>query len=528
MPNRARRLEDLTHSSFDVLIVGGGITGAGIARDAALRGLAVALIEKDDLASGTSSRSSRLVHGGIRYLEHGHLRLVFEACAERHLLLRIAPHLVRPLPFVWPVYASQRLPVWKLSAGLAMYDVLSLLRNVERHRRLAPRDVLAREPALAHDHLRGGVRYFDAATDDARLTLVNALDALALGAQVATHVAFTGTRATRDRDGLQTYTARDALSGSGLEIRARLLVNATGPWSDEVRRMAGAGGGQRVQGSKGTHVAVPRERVGNRDALTLLHPADGRVMFALPAGTHTILGTTDTFTSVVPDEVRASEAEVGYLLDAANRFFPEARLTRADVVAAWAGIRPLMPTTGSSVAASREHAIDRADHGVTITGGKLTTYRVMARQVMDVVEQALARRRTRSATATRPLPGGDVDVGSAVADATRVADAARATHLVHAYGAAWREVHAYCERDAAAGAAIVAGLPYRLGEMRWALERELAVTLGDLLIRRVHLAFETRDNGRAAARAVASFLGWGEAELARYDAEVERMFRVEP
>jgi glycerol-3-phosphate dehydrogenase len=526
MPNRAHRLEDLSARAYDVLIVGGGITGAGIARDAILRGLSVALIEKDDFASGTSSRSSRLIHGGVRYLEHGHLRLVFEASAERHLLLRIAPHLVRPLPFVWPVYRGQRLPVWKLSAGLTLYDALSLFRNVERHRRLSPHDVLAREPALAADDLRGGVRYFDAGTDDARLTLVNALDAIALGAAVVNHVAFTGTAPARD--GLHTFLASDTLTGTPLEIRARVLVNATGPWSDHVRRLAGGGDRHRIQGSKGTHISVPRERIGNRDALTLLHPADGRVMFALPAGTHTILGTTDTFTSVAPDEVRASEADVAYLVDAANLFFPDARLTRGDVVAAWAGIRPLTPTSTSSVAASREHAIDRADGTVTITGGKLTTYRVMAREVVDVVEQLLSRRRTPATTGARPLPGGTVDVATAVKEATRVADAARATHLVHTYGSAWRDVHAYGGRDDASRAPVVAGLPYRFGEMRWATDHELASTLGDLLIRRTHVAFETRDNGRAAARAVAAHLGWGDAEVARYDAEVARTFSVEP
>lgn len=526
MPNRARRLEDLAGRIFDVLVVGGGITGAGIARDAAFRGLSVALIEKGDFANGTSSRSSRLIHGGVRYLEHGHLRLVFEACAERHLLLRIAPHLVQPLPFTWPVYRGQRLPLWKLRAGLTLYDALSLFRNVERHRRLRPDDVLSREPAVAARNLRGAVRYFDAATDDARLTLANALDARALGACVANYVAFTGQGAPRD--GVDTFTATDTLAGTTVEIGARVLVNATGPWSDDVHRLAGGAGRQRVQGSKGSHISVPRDRVGNRDALTLLHPTDGRVMFALPAGTLTVIGTTDTFTSVTPDDVRATEADVAYLLDAANVFFPNARLTRADVVAAWAGIRPLMPTSGSSVAASREHAIERTGSTVTITGGKLTTYRVMASQVVDVVQRSLARRLTPTPTAARRLPGGDVDVAAALAEAMRVADAARAAHLVHTYGSSWRDVHARSERDASDRQPVVDGLPYRMGEMAWAVEHEMACTLGDLLIRRARVAFETRDNGRAAARKVAAFLGWGETEGARYDADVARMFSVDP
>ncbi|MEX2177277.1 MAG: glycerol-3-phosphate dehydrogenase/oxidase [Gemmatimonadaceae bacterium] len=530
MPSRVAQLEALSQRRFDVLVVGGGITGAGIARDAVLRGLGVALIDKGDFASGTSSRSSRLVHGGVRYLEHGHLHLVFEASAERRRLLRLAPHLVRPLAFTWPVYRGQRLSVWKLSAGLMLYDLLSLFRNVARYKRLRPRDVLAHEPRVQRADLRGGVRYFDAATDDSRLTLANALDAQALGAVVANYVAFV--RAEPAGGGGWIVRLRDELSGReiGGGTQARLLVNATGPWNDMMRGSDATAERTRVQGSKGTHVSVRRERVGNRDAITLLHPADGRVMFALPAGVHTIIGTTDTFTDVPPDDVRASRADVEYLLSAANLFFPDARLAAGDVIAAWAGIRPLMPTSGSSVAASREHAIVRDDQGtVTITGGKLTTYRVMARDAVDAAQEMLGMRTSRADTGTRPLPGADVDVALAVKEAMRATgDASLANRLVQGYGSAWRDVQAYCARDHAAGAAIVDGLPYRMGEMRWSLERELAFTLGDLLIRRTRIAFETPDNGRSAARAVAAFLGMTAADVERYDLDVARMFAIDP
>jgi glycerol-3-phosphate dehydrogenase len=525
MPMR-RDLALLSTQAFDVLVIGGGITGAGIARDAALRGLTVALVDKGDFASGTSSRSSRLVHGGVRYLEHGHLHLVFEASAERRRLLRLAPHLVRPLAFTWPVYAGQRLPVWKLAAGLTLYDALALFRNVERHRRLRPDGVLAWEPELATAGLRGGVRYFDAATDDARLTLANALDARAAGAVVMNHVAVTG--AADARDGLRVVRVEDALSGARGELQARVVVNAAGPWSDAVLARLGRPGNARVRGSKGSHIAVPRARVGNRDAVTLTHPGDGRVMFALPSGTHTIIGTTDHFTDESPDSVRAGGGEVRYLLDAANALFPDAALSPDDVVAAWSGIRPLVPTGQSSVAASREHALTRGDGVVGITGGKLTTFRVMASQATDAAEQMLGRRVTKSPTRDRALHGGTVDVGAAVKEAGRVTDTAVAAHLVHAYGSEWRDVHASCEEDEAARAAIVEGLPYRMGEMRWSVGHEAACTLGDLLIRRTHVAFETRDNGRGAARRVAAYLRWPAVELERYDAEVERIFTVTP
>jgi glycerol-3-phosphate dehydrogenase len=495
--DRASQLNELSTRVFDLLVVGGGITGAGITRDAALRGMSVALIDKGDFGSGTSSRSSRLVHGGVRYLEHGHLHLVFEASAERRRLLRLAPHLVRPLPFIWPVYSGQRLPLWKIAAGLTLYDVLSLFRNVERHRRLDDTEVLGHEPRLRAEGLSGGVRYFDAATDDARLTLANVLDATELGAIAVNHVAFRSGGPTAG--GVHLARVEDALTGTRFDIRARVLVNAAGPWSDAVTEAAGGGAASRVRGSKGVHISVRRERIGNRDAITMIHPVDGRVLFALPAGTTTIVGTTDTFTEASPDEVRASEADVAYLLDAANGFFPEAHLSRDDVIAAWAGIRPLVPTTRSSVAASREHAVTRVGSSVAITGGKLTTYRVMAEEVVDAAREILRMPRRRATTGSRPFP----DRMSAVADA---------------------------------GREVEVGLPYRLHDLRVGVERELACTLGDLLIRRTHVAHETRDNGRATARRVADFvaplLGWDapakEREIARYDAEVDRIFGVEP
>jgi glycerol-3-phosphate dehydrogenase len=489
MLSRAALLAELASRTFDLLVIGGGITGAGIARDAALRGLTVALVDKNDFASGTSSRSSRLIHGGVRYLEHGHLRLVFEASAERRRLLATAPHLVQPLSFVWPVYRGQRLSLWRLRAGLAMYDMLSVFRNVGRHRRLAAAEVLDAEPSLRRDGLVGGVRYFDASTDDSRLTLANVLDARVNGAVTVNHVAFVGVG--ESQGGVRVARLEDALTGDRFEAHALAFVNATGPWSAAVQQMELGGSINNVQGSKGAHIAVPRARVGNAHAITMIHPADGRVMFTLPAGAHTIVGTTDTFTDVSPDEVRASEADVRYLLQAVNALFPEAHLAREDVVAAWAGVRPLLPSKGSSVSATREHLIRRVgERSLAVTGGKLTTYRVMASQVVDAAQDVLRRPRRRSETGVRLLPDlSAVDAG---------------------------------------GQEIVAGLPYRHGFMKHAVERELAVTLGDLLIRRTHIAFETRDNGRAAARKVATDLGWPAKEIDRYDAEVSRIFRVDP
>ena len=535
---RRQQVASLAHDAFDLLVIGGGITGCGIARDAALRGLRVALVEKDDFASGTSSRSSRLVHGGLRYLEHGHLHLVFEASGERRRLLRLAPHLVRPLEFLWPVYAGARVPQWKLSAGLTLYDALALFRNVGSHRRLSMRQIAAREPELRREGLVGGARYFDAATDDARLTLANAIGAREAGAVVVNHARVTELLTGGDaRRGARIH---DILSDAPIDVRAQVVVNATGPWSNELQSLGDTATNRtKVRGSKGVHIAVAQERIGNHGALTLLSPNDGRVMFILPSGRLTIVGTTDTFTDAHPDEVRASERDVNYLLDAANAFFPGAGLVRGDVVSAWAGIRPLVASgaeNSSPTNASREHAIsDGANGVVSITGGKLTTYRIMAAEVVDVVAERLGQRGARQPTRDAPLPGGDLAfIDQAIAAAERAtADSELANHLVHSYGSRWSTVAD--EIATGTGGERLAGLPYTIGEMRYCVRHEMAFTVADLLLRRTHLAFETRDHGIGSAdrvaRGVADLLGWNDRDIGAaveaYGRDVHRVFDIE-
>ena len=538
LAQRARMLDRLGTHRFDVLVVGGGITGVGVARDAALRGLDVALVERDDFASGTSSRSSRLVHGGLRYLEHGHLHLVFESSLERRRLLDLAPHLVRPLEFTWPVFEGSRVPRWKLGAGLFLYDLLALFRNVAPHRRLDPDEVIAHEPKLLVDGLTGGASYYDAATDDARLTLATALGAREAGATVANHAGVRRLTALRGRtDGA---VVADAITGAETSVRARVVVNAAGPWSDEIRRLDEPGVPPTLHGTKGVHITVPRGRVGNRAALTLLSPVDGRVMFILPGETHTIVGTTDTETTATPDDVRASRADVTYLLDAANHFFPAARLTADDVVCAWAGIRPLIAGRfGQDPAgASREHEISVSERGViSVSGGKLTTYRAMSAEVVDVVERELGRSDTPSATAKVPVPGGDFDsLEQEIERALRATgNSSRAEHLVHAYGSRWGAVWALAKADPSLAAPLAGDLPYIGAELAYGIDDELALTLTDLLVRRTKVAFETRDHGRAiapfAARIAAARLGWDDARqrsaIAAYHREEERLFGID-
>ncbi len=492
----------LSGEVFDLLVIGGGITGCGVARDAAMRGLRVALVERDDFASGTSGRSSRLVHGGIRYLENAQFHLVHESIRERETLLRIAPHLVKPLGFTWPIYRGARVGKIRLGAGLFVYDLMAAGRS-RRHSALSAPATLEREPGLRSAELNGGAVYYDAATDDTRLTLANALAARHHGAVVVNHARV----ASLHRDGERGMRATIDHDAGRIEVRARVVVNATGIWENNFSSDERA---KRLRGSKGVHIAVPRERVGNREALTLISPIDGRVMFCLPASGHAIIGTTDTWTTESPEEVRAGEADVDYLIRSVNDYFPRAELTPHDVVSAWAGIRPLASGGAARPGRiSREHSIVTDDSGViNVTGGKLTTYRSMAAEIADAVQRALGRRPDRAPTGSVPLPGGE-----------REAAVAR-----------------LIEDDASLATPLHQGLPYTGGDLVYAVKNEMATTLADLLIRRTHLAFETRDHGRGvsarAAGIVAPLLGWSEdvksAQLRAYVHDVERMFTISP
>jgi glycerol-3-phosphate dehydrogenase len=549
---RQAALDALAAEPFDMLVVGGGITGAGVAREAALAGFRTALVERDDFASGTSSRSSRLVHGGVRYLEHGHIGLVFESSRERRLLLELAPHLVRPLAFTWPVYRGARVPLWKVRAGLTLYDALSLFRNA-RHHALNRGGVLAAEPALSPDGMVGGARYWDAATDDSRLTLASALAAREAGATVANHLSVvSGIHASGTTSRLTGVVVEDTLTGATFSMQARVVINATGPWSDATAALTGSpqGSPQGTQlfGSAGTHIAVPRNRVGNNDAVTIVSPLDGRVMFVLPAGVHTIIGTTERPAHAGPDDIRSTRADVTYLLQSVNRCFPFAQLTMDDVVSSWCGIRPLAAVRAgehSANAASREHAIThRADGLVSITGGKLTTYRAMATDVLAHARNELPKSGSTPTpthdawpSESTPLPGGDIVSREAtMAEArTTARDAAVGERLALAYGSRWRNVWSYVQRDASLGHRLSDDLPYLLAEVAHAVERELAASLSDVLVRRTHVAFETRDSGRAAARRIApmmaALLQWSPTVMAQrvdaYDRDVARLFTID-
>ncbi|NOY27059.1 MAG: glycerol-3-phosphate dehydrogenase [Oligoflexia bacterium] len=543
------RLEAGAETPFDLLVVGGGITGAGAARDAARRGLRVALVEQKDLASGTSSRSSKLVHGGLRYLEQGEFSLVFESVTERRVLMEIAPHLVNPLGFIFPVYKNSRRGVFTVNVGMWLYDGLSLFRSPKRHRNLSRKDIAAEEPLLGQQDLKGAPLYYDCATDDARLTLENALDAAAQGAVVATYTRVVGFM--RDEGGrIIGARVREQLSGKELDVRAHAIINATGPWSDRTRALSMDGGAARLRPTKGVHIVVDAERLAVNNAVVTFHPKDGRVLFAIPWGDRTYVGTTDTDYAEDPAEVAATCEDVAYLLAAVNSYFPSARLTPHDVISTWAGVRPLIQDVAEGESSvSREHDIRiDADGLITIAGGKLTTYRKMAEEVVDKaigllmltgqVHDDLRQARTDK----EPLPGavGWPENDDHAAVARRVLEVgggrlseATARLLADSYGMRGLDVASLAADDQALVAPLVAGRPEILAQVDFAVHQELAATVCDIMIRRTQLFFRDVDQGLSACAAVAArmahLLGWDEERTTQeelsYQAEVARSRR---
>ena len=533
---RAASLAALSDGQFDLAIVGGGITGAGIARDASLRGLKVALVEKLDFGAGTSSKSSKMVHGGLRYLENGELGLVFESVNERNFLMTKARHLVRPLPFMVASYKGDRRMLMTIDFGVWLYEALCLFRTPTNklHETFGPRRAAELEPGLKRDGLRGAVIYSDAQTDDARLTLENVLDARANGAVVLNH-ARAGALLRGEGDRVTGVTIHDVLGGGSVDVRARVVVNATGPWSDEVRALAGAPA--TLKPARGSHIVVDAKRLPVSHALMMFAPRDARVVFCIPWGPQrTVIGTTDTFYEGSLDDVHADRDDVQYLLDTANKYFPDAKLLLDDVLATWSGLRPLIKPSKDVNASkvSREHMVESQPGFMTIAGGKLTTYRRMAEDLVDLaLEQQLGGMRPH-ATAKRPLPGGDglktEDELAARRAALEGFGADVAEALVLSYGSRGASVAARIAGDATAGERLDAELPFLNAQVDEAVENELAATLDDVLSRRVPILLRGRDQGLAAADAVsrrmAARLGWDEArrakELEQYKVVVDR------
>ena len=533
--DRGAMLTRLAAERFDVLVIGGGITGAGAALDAASRGLRVALVESRDLASGTSSRSSKLIHGGLRYLEQFDFKLVYEALRERDLLVsKLAPHLVKPISFMYPLYKKVVERPY-VGAGLVLYDSMEGTRRpVPRHKHLTARGALKRAPALSPERLAGAMLYYDAQVDDARHTLTVARTAAAHSAVVATRVSATGLLRSADGARVTGARVRDEETGREVEVRAEVVVICAGVWTDLVHELGGVKAGYKVRMSKGVHIVLPRAAV---DASTgMIVRTDKSVLFFIPWGDHWIVGTTDTDWSGERAEPAPSEEDVEYILTAANRVLARP-LTRADVIGVYAGLRPLIdPSEGNgakpTTKLSREHVVDVPVPGLaSIAGGKFTTYRLMARDVVDAAVAdfgRLGREVPGSVTDQVPLLGAD-GLAAVQAAALRLAEdygVPRATveHLLGRYGTLAEEVLSLVRADVALGRPLAEGHPYLRAEAAYAVTHEDALHVEDVLMRRTRLFIEAADGGAGAAADVAAImgrlLGWSRrrraAETRRY------------
>jgi glycerol-3-phosphate dehydrogenase len=520
LDRRAADLARLADERWDVLVVGGGVTGCGAALDAASRGLRVALVERDDIAAGTSSRSSRLIHGGLRYLEQFRVTLVHEALTERGRLLRNAPHLVRLEPLLFPLYGNVlSRPFY--GTGLWMYDLLGAMRDGGRHRYLSPEAALEHTPALRRMGLRGAFVFHDGVEDDARLALAVARTAETRGAIVATRVRAHGALLAGRRIG--GAHVRDELSGAEFDIRARTVVDATGVWAGRAdgafpALRAGGQGAPAIRPSRGSHIIVRRDRIASSSGLTIRVP--GKVVFLVPWPDHWIIGTTDLPFDGAPDDVVPTRDEVAELLGTVNRTL-DVDLTRDDLVGAYAGLRPLVAddgADGSTVQASREHRVTIEANGLArIGGGKYTTYRVMARDVvdaaLDVTHDPRTRRPPASATEDLPVVGAaarsELDL-LAAALAARLAphrlERRHADRLVARHGT---EATAVVELGEQLGLLrpLAPDVDHLEAEVVWAVRREHALGLADVLARRTRLAQERIDRAASMAPRVAVLIG---------------------
>ncbi|MGW5453918.1 glycerol-3-phosphate dehydrogenase [Nocardia sp. NPDC003979] len=521
---RAAAIAALGDTEIDVLVIGGGVTGAGAALDAAARGLSVTLVEARDFAAGTSSRSSKLIHGGLRYLEQMDFTLVREALKERGLLLNsLAPHLVRPVPFLFPL----RHRVWErayIGAGIALYDTLGGARTVPMHKHLTRSGALDLAPALRDDAMTGAIRYYDAQVDDARHTMMIARTAAEQGATVLTRTQVIGL----ERDGERVVGARvlDLETGATHTVRARTVISATGVWTDDMISMTGVDFPFHVQMSKGVHILVPRDRLDLH--IGLIMRTEKSVLFVIPWAEHWIIGTTDTPWSLDKNHPTATAADVDYILEHVNAVLREP-LTRADIVGTYAGLRPLMTGASKETAKlSREHAVAEPVPGLfVIAGGKYTTYRVMAEDVVDAAATRLARHVPASPTARLPILGADgyrEMLAATEESATRTGlTPEQVRHLLDRYGSLATDLFDLVGADPTLRAPLAGAPGYLAAEIVYAVTHEGALHLDDLLTRRTRISIEVPDRGLAAApvvaRLVAPLLGW---DAATTDLEIDR------
>jgi glycerol-3-phosphate dehydrogenase len=519
--SRADGLRRLAEEELDVLVVGGGITGAGCALDAAARGLRTGLVERDDFAAGTSSKSSKLVHGGIRYLQQREFGLVYENLAERRIALENAPHLVRILPFLIPILTRDGLIDRRIARALGfamwMYDLTGGFRIRKLHKRIDRDEALRHMPTLRADNVASAYLYYDCRTDDARLTLCLARSAAAHGAAVVNGASITGI--LKDDAG-KVRAATVEADGITFEVRTRAVVNAAGVWVDDVRALDEGTHPASIRPAKGIHITVPWDRVRNDIAAIVPVPKDKRSVFVVPWGDFTYVGTTDTDYDGPVDDPQCTPDDVDYLLRALNAAITEP-VGRDEVLGTWAGLRPLLRDASTTRTAdlSRRHAVRTSDSGViTITGGKLTTYRRMAADTIDEVVRIVGTGKRRSPTKHLPLVGAERFEAPGDTNEPSLHE-----HLAGRYGTESTAVLDLLHEDPAdgraLGEALVPGLPYLRAEAVHAVRHEMARSVDDVLSRRTRARLLARDASADAAADVAALLapelGWDAAEVER-------------
>jgi len=538
MPSR-EEMWDKVPEEVDLIVIGGGITGAGIVRDAARRGLRVVLFEQNDIAYGTSSRSSKLIHGGLRYLESYEFSLVFESVSERRVVMDLAPHLVNPLAFLFPVYQGSRKSLRMINAGMWLYDGLALFRSPKRHRTLTPSEVAEEEPLLKQEGLQGAPLYYDCSTDDARLTLETVIDATQNGA-VVVNWARVDALVKDDQGRVAGVIVKNARDGALREVKAHTVINATGPWTDEVLAMSGPRKGNMLRPTKGIHIVVEREKLPVEHAVVLFHPEDKRLLFALPWGERTYVGTTDTDYDGAPGDEAATLEDVDYLIAAINHHFQTSPIARGDVISTWAGLRPLIapePELGEMAESqvSREHQIVIGEDGlITIAGGKLTTYRKMAKECVDLAVNLLKLSGKlpedihSGQTFKFPLPGAvgwpEDDDHDRVATELRAAcncdlSAEVSRHLIDTYGMRALELAKLCASDPSLLDPIVPGRVEIMAQVDFGVREELAASISDIMIRRTQIFFRDFEQGLGSLEKVAirmaHLIGWSDEEKQR-------------
>lgn len=539
---REQVLSMLEKTEYDMCIIGGGINGAGIARDAALRGLKTLLVDKSDFAAGTSSKSSKLIHGGFRYLKQFEFGLVREALIERYKLLHLAPHLVEKLPTVFPIYNTSKDGYWKVKAGMALYDLLCGLKRIGTHKMYSGQNLLQLVPELNEKDLSGGAQYFDSKADDSRLVMATLQSAVQSGCDAISYFNIVGMDLQEGK--AKTLQGRDEIDGKEYNIRAIVFVNATGAWGDTIRQFSGSIL-PRIRTTKGIHLVIPINRLPLKYAIMLISLLDERPLFAVPWREYVLLGTTDSDFDGDLDIIYSTTEDVDYLLESFNFVFPGSELSKSDIISSYAGVRPLIFEEGKPTSKiSREHEIFESPKNVfNLIGGKLTTYRKMAADLIDFIARNHELDiQSRCDTDKYPIYGSEVEnlkarsneyVKVLIDDFSLTQDDAR--YLLSAYGCHIDSLISYLEKSPWDSKNIVPGLPFIWAQLNYAIDYEMTISLDDFFIRRTHIFSLDWNQGTQVVKECADRMGktlqWSEEEkqkqIEKYIAKVElsRKFR---